>query len=46
LIRKEPSAAADSLFRKIADAPASYRPMIEKVVDDLLDSMRKSVYRE
>jgi transcriptional regulator with XRE-family HTH domain len=46
MVRKEPSAAADSLFRKIADAPASYRPMIEKVVDDLLDSMRKSVYRE
>jgi hypothetical protein len=39
---KEPSAAANDLCRKIADAPAANRPMIEKVVEDLLDALRKS----
>ena len=33
------SAAANRLSRKIADAPASQRRMIEKVVEDLLDNM-------
>ena len=42
---KEPSAAAKGLCRKIADAPASHRPMIEKVVEDLLDSMKQSISR-
>ena len=36
------SAAASSVSRKIADAPASNRPMIEKVVEDLLDGMKQS----
>lgn len=36
------SDAANRLSRKIADAPDSQRPMIEKVVEDLLDAMRKS----
>ena len=39
------SAAANRLSRKIADAPASHRPMIEKVAEDLLDSMNQSVSR-
>lgn len=39
------SAAAKRLSRKIADAPSSQRPMIEKVVEDLLDSMEQSVSR-
>lgn len=39
------SAAVIRLSRKIADAPDSQRPMIEKVVEDLLDSMRDSVSR-
>jgi transcriptional regulator with XRE-family HTH domain len=39
---KESSAAANRLSRKIADAPDSQRPMIEKVVEDLLDGLRKS----
>lgn len=34
------SAAANRLSRKIADAPARHRPMIEKVVEDLLDALR------
>jgi len=34
------SAAAERLFRKIADAPESHRRMIEKVVEDLLEGMR------
>lgn len=37
------SEASDKLSRKIADAPASYRPMIEKVVEDLLDGMKQTV---
>jgi len=45
LTRGLQSAAANRLSRKIADAPASQRPMIEKVVEDLLDSMRNSVSR-
>ena len=39
------SAAATRLSRKIADAPSSQRPIIEKVVEDLLDSMEQSVSR-
>jgi len=35
------NAAATRLSRKIADAPASERPMIEKVVEDLLDGLRR-----
>ena len=46
LVGMEPSAAAKILCRKIADAPASHRPMIEKVVEDLLDSMKDSVSRK
>ena len=36
------STAANRLSRKIANAPEGHRPMIEKVVEDLLDSMRDS----
>ncbi len=36
------SAAANRLSRKIADAPASHRPMIEKVVEDILDALRSN----
>jgi len=36
------SAAASWLSRKIADAPASQRRMIEKVVEGLLDALRSS----
>ena len=39
------SAAANRLSRKIADAPVSHRPMIEKVAEDLLDSINQSVSR-
>ena len=35
-------AAAKRLSRKISDAPVVHRPMIEKVVEDLLDSMAES----
>ncbi len=35
------NAAATRLSRKMADAPASERPMIEKVVEDLLDGLRR-----
>ena len=40
--RMSPSPAVNRLIQKIADAPASHRSMIEKVVEDLLDSMRES----
>ena len=43
--RAPQGAAAKRLTRKIADAPANQRPMIEKVVEDLLDSMEQSVSR-
>jgi len=36
------SAAANWLSRKVADAPASQRRMIEKVVEDLLDALKSS----
>lgn len=39
------NSAANRLARKIADAPESQRPMIEKVVEDLLDSMRQPASR-
>lgn len=32
--------AASRVYRKIADAPASYLPLLEKVVEDILDSLR------
>ena len=38
------SAAASRLSRKMADAPAANRPMIEKVVEDLLDGMKQTVF--
>jgi len=38
----KPSAAADRLSRKIADAPEANLPMIEKVVEDMLDALRQS----
>ncbi len=34
------SNAAGRLYRKIADAPADYLPLIEKVVEDILDGLR------
>ena len=36
------SAAAQRLSKKIAQAPASDLPMIEKVVEDLLDGLRRA----
>ena len=36
------SAAANRLARKITDAPDSQRPMIEKVVEDILDGLRRA----
>ncbi len=36
------SAAAQRLSRKIAQAPASDLPMIEKVVEDLLDNFKRA----
>ena len=38
--------AADRLSRKISGAPAEIRPMIEKVAEELLDSLRQSVSRQ
>ncbi|MDA1129765.1 MAG: helix-turn-helix transcriptional regulator [Chloroflexi bacterium] len=39
---KEPSTDANKLSRKIADAPADQRPMIEKVVEDMLDGLMRT----
>ena len=36
------SAAAQRLSRKIAQAPASHLPMIEKIVEDLLDGLKRA----
>ncbi len=36
------SAAAQRLSRKIAQAPASQLPMIEKIVEDLLDGLKRA----
>ncbi len=36
------SAAAERIRRKIAEAPASQQAMIEKVVDDMLDGLRRA----
>ena len=36
------SAAAGQLSRLIADAPSSHRAMIERVVEDILDGLRRS----
>ncbi|MCH7737490.1 MAG: hypothetical protein IH872_08840, partial [Chloroflexi bacterium] len=38
--RKAGSDAAGRVYRKIAEAPASYLPLIEKVVEDILDGLR------
>lgn len=32
--------AANRVYRKIADAPAGYLPLLEKVVEDILDGLR------
>ena len=32
--------AASRVYRKIVDAPASYLPLLEKVVEDILDGLR------
>ena len=34
------SDAAGRVYRKIAEAPADYLPLIEKVVEDILDGLR------
>ena len=34
--------AASRVYRKIADASANYAPLIEKVVDDILDGLERS----
>ncbi len=36
------SSAAERIGRKIADAPASHRAMIEKVVDDMLHGLSRA----
>ena len=36
------SPAAERIRRKIADAPASQQSMIEKVVEDMLDGLRRA----
>ena len=36
------SAAAKRLSSKIADAPTEHRPMIEMVVEDMLDGLRRA----
>lgn len=40
------SEVASRLSRKIVDAPEDLRPMIEKVVEDLLDSLRKPSFNQ
>ena len=34
--------AAGRVYRKIADAPSNYIPLIEKVVEDILDGLKAS----
>ena len=34
--------AAERISRKIEDAPASQRPMIEKVLEDMLDGLKRA----
>ena len=36
------SAAVDRIRRKITEAPADQRPMVEMVVEDILDGLRQS----
>ena len=36
------SDAAERVYRKISEAPAEHRPMIEKVVEDMLDGLRRA----
>lgn len=38
--RKSGTDAAGRVYRKIADAPANYLPLIEKVVEDILDGLK------
>ena len=40
--RSTSSAAAKRLSQKISDAPEVHRPMIEKIVEDLLDGLRRA----
>jgi transcriptional regulator with XRE-family HTH domain len=40
--RRGSTDAATRVYRKIADAPASYLPLLEKVVEDILDGLRNS----
>ncbi len=40
--RRPQSAAAERLSRRMTDAPDSQRPVIEKVVEDLLDALQSS----
>ena len=37
--RKGGPDATDRVYRKIADAPSKYMPLIEKVVEDILDGL-------
>ena len=39
------SDAAERVYRKITQAPAAHRPMIEKVVEDMLDGLGRSERR-
>lgn len=36
-----PANVAERVFRRIADAPADYAPMIERVVEDILQTLSK-----
>ena len=40
--RKGGPDAAGRVYRKIADAPSKYLPLIEKVVEDILDGLKSS----
>ena len=40
--RRASSDAAERVSRKIADAPTEHRPMIEKVVEDMLDGLGRA----
>ena len=40
--RKGGSDATDRVYRKIADAHSKYLPLIEKVVEDILDGLKSS----
>jgi hypothetical protein len=40
--RRGSTDAATRVYRKIADAPAGYLPLLEKVVEDILDGLKNT----